>query len=235
MTAIDSVQSFVQSYNIAAMLGAGGFVRVRLGEDENLDSGDGVTIRVSSEYEVIGDRYLPTWLELTIDGHDGPNLFRRMEIRDGRPEVVAMSWWSNPGQREIKQRDLRDTSDLRNASVGWLLDELYPAFVMRLDRDNNRVELAVGSAEMAARGEDPQGFYDARKFVDQLRTGPGNRVITSELLKSVAEIYRRNIDHAPTQAVARAFGVKSRMASTYVDRARRAGYLPPTKQGKKKS
>jgi hypothetical protein len=34
---------------------------------------------------------------------------------------------------------------------------------------------------MAARGEDPQGFYDARKFIDQLRAGPGNRVITPEL------------------------------------------------------
>jgi hypothetical protein len=28
---------------------------------------------------------------------------------------------------------------------------------------------------------------------------------------------------------------KSRMASTYVDRARQAGCLPPTKQGKKKA
>jgi hypothetical protein len=29
--------------------------------------------------------------------------------------------------------------------------------------------------------------------------------------------------------------VKSRMASTYVDRARQAGLLPQTKQGKKKA
>ena len=88
---------------------------------------------------------------------------------------------------------------------------------------------------MAARGEDPQGFYDARKFTDQLRAGPGNRVITPELLKSVADVCRRNIGHAPTQAVARTFGVKSRMASNYVDRARQARYLPPTQQGKKKA
>ena len=88
---------------------------------------------------------------------------------------------------------------------------------------------------MAARGEDPPAFYAARKFVDQLRTGPGNRAITPALLESVPDVYRRNIDHAPTQAVARAFGVKSRMASNYVDRARRAGYLPPTKQGKKRA
>lgn len=52
---------------------------------------------------------------------------------------------------------------------------------------------------------------------------------------AVAEVYRRNINGAPTQAVAKAFGVKSRMASTYVDRARQAGLLPQTKQGKKKA
>jgi hypothetical protein len=70
---------------------------------------------------------------------------------------------------------------------------------------------------------------------DVLVAGPAHRAVTPELLKSVAEVYRRNIDRVPTQAVARSFGVKSRMASTYVDRARRAGYLPPTKQGKKKA
>jgi hypothetical protein len=51
----------------------------------------------------------------------------------------------------------------------------------------------------------------------------------------VADVCRRNIHRAPTQAVARTFGVKPRMASTYVDRARQANYLPPTKQGKKKA
>jgi hypothetical protein len=54
-------------------------------------------------------------------------------------------------------------------------------------------------------------------------------------LESVADVCRRNIHRAPTQAVARTFGVKPRMASTYVDRARQANYLPPTKQGKKKA
>ncbi|MGO9732754.1 hypothetical protein [Mycobacterium sp.] len=203
-------------------------MRVRIREDGDIKEPDyGVHIRVSGEYEVVHDRYLPTWLELTIEGHDGPNLFRRIEVRDGQPELVVMSWWSVPGQREIKQKDVR------NLPVASILDEVYPAFVLRIDRDNNRVELAVGSDEMAARGESPQGFYDARSFIDQLRARHGNRVITPAFLQSVADVYRRNIDHAPTQAVARTFGVKSRMASTYVDLARRAGYLPPTKQGKK--
>jgi hypothetical protein len=196
-------------------------VRVRVGEDGDIKEPDyGIHIRVSGEYEIVHDRYLPTWLELTIEGHDGPNLFRRIEVRDGRPELVAMSWWSMPGQREIKQKDLR------NLPVASILDEVYPTFVTHVDHVNKQVLVAAG---------DSPAFYAARKFVDNIRAGPTHRAITPELLKSVAEVYRRNIDRAPTQAVARSFGVKSRMASTYVDRARREGYLPPTKQGKKKA
>jgi hypothetical protein len=196
-------------------------VRIRIGEDVDIrDTDTGIHIRISAEHEVIHDRYLPIWFELTIDGHDGPNLFRRVEVRDGRPELVAMSWWSTPSQREIKQKDLR------NLPVASILDDVYPAFVIHVDHANEQVVTATG---------DSPAFYAARKFVEQQRVGPGHREITPDLLKSVADIYRRNIDHAPTQAVARAFGVKSRMASTYVDRARQDNYLPPTKQGKKKA
>jgi hypothetical protein len=195
-------------------------VRVRIGEDGDIKEPDyGIHIRVSGEYEIVHDRYLPTWLELTIEGHDGPNLFRRIEVRDGRPELVAMSWWSIPGQREIKQKDLR------NLPVASILDEVYPAFVIHVDHVNEQALVAAG---------DSPAFYAAQRFVENIR-GPGHRAITDELLKKVAEVYRRNIDRAPTQAVARSFGVKSRMASTYVDRARRAGYLPPTRQGQKKA
>lgn len=61
------------------------------------------------------------------------------------------------------------------------------------------------------------------------------RVISGELLRRVAQVYRANIDHAPTRAVAETFGVKPRMASGYVQRARAAGYLPKTTQGKKQA
>ncbi|HEY1843001.1 MAG TPA: hypothetical protein VGG53_22795 [Mycobacterium sp.] len=207
-------------------------MRVPLGEAgaSHLDLGDGTRLDVSNDYEVVGDRWMPAWLELSLAGHDKPNQFTRIEIRDGRPEVVAMSWSSSPGQREIKQ------NDLRHARVSSVLDEVYTAFIMRFDSENNRVELAVGTKEMSERGEDVQGFYDARKFVDQTRAASsGNRAITDELLIQVADIYRRNIDRAPTQAVARTFGVKQRMASKYVERARLKNYLPPTKQGQKKA
>jgi hypothetical protein len=204
-------------------------VAIRIGDDGDMEPAEGVRVRVSGEYEQVGDRYFPTWLEVSIDGHEAPNLFRRIEVRDERPQLVVMGWWSRPGQREIKQKDLR------KARVESLLDELYPAFVIYVDRENKQIIPAVGSREMAACGEDSPAFHAARKFVDKLRAGPGNRAITPEFLEHVADVYRRNIDHAPTQTVAKTFGVKPRMASTYVARARQANYLPQTKQGKKKA
>ncbi len=63
----------------------------------------------------------------------------------------------------------------------------------------------------------------------------GRRRVNTELLRQVAEIYRANFDSAPTEAVARTFGVKQRMAHEYVRRARERGFLPPTTQGKKRA
>jgi hypothetical protein len=210
--AIDIVQSFMQTGNIALAYRLGGLrVRERLGPDETEEIGEGTIVRISGEHEVVADLYLPTWLELSTDGTDSPNLFARIELRDQRPEIVAVSWSSGPGQREIKQKDLRDTQ------LAELLD-LYRAYTMRVVETEHRTVVTSVS----------------RTGIQRLRT-PGNRVITDEFLASVAEVYRRNIAHAPTQAVARTFGVKPRMASNYVDKARRAGLLPPTKQGRKKA
>jgi hypothetical protein len=195
------------------MCDVGGFqVGELLGPYQTEDISEGVTVRWSGEHELVADLSLPTWLELSVSGTDNPDFFARIELRDQRPEIVAMSWSSAPGQREIKQKDLRDTQ------VAELLD-LYHARTLRVVQTGPTTFL-VGPAR---RGD-----------VQTLRT-PGHRVITDEFLASVADVYRRNIAHAPTQAVARTFGVKPRMASNYVDKARRAGLLPPTEQGRKKA
>ena len=84
-------------------------------------------------------------------------------------------------------------------------------------------------------GDHPAAFYAAQRFIERQRRPQGYRSITPAFLKAVADVYSRNLDGAPTAAVAKAFGVKSRMASGYVDSARKAGYLPPTSQGKKRA
>ena len=105
--------------------------------------------------------------------------------------------------------------------------ELMATFSTRVDQSDPLAALR--------RINDPgEAFSGARRFVERRRRGPGLRDLTPEVLKRVAEVYRANFDHAPTQAVARTFGVGPRMASTYVQKARERGYLPPTKQGKKK-
>ena len=84
----------------------------------------------------------------------------------------------------------------------------------------------------------PEGSEQDRKMrelLEELRLDKGKRRVSAGLLEEVADVYRANIDHAPTEAVARTFGVRSRMASNYVQRARERGFLPPTKQGKKQA
>lgn len=219
----------MQGGNDALWYRWGGFtVRARLGPDETGVYGD-VTVRYSGEHEIMADLSLPTWLEVSTGGTDNPDHFARIELRNQRPEIVAMSWTSGPGQREIKPKDLRERQ------IAELLD-LYRFYTMRVVKteQNYLVE--------AARRGDTQAVRTITDVEDIARPGdmqalraPGHRVITDDFLVSVADVYRRNIAHAPTQAVARTFGVKSRMASKYVDKARGAGLLPPTKQGQKKA
>jgi hypothetical protein len=75
----------------------------------------------------------------------------------------------------------------------------------------------------------------AAKFTERQRLPRERRMITDSHLRLVAEVYRENLRSGPTKAVGKHFGVANRMASTYVDKARKAGYLPPTKQGQKKA
>ena len=53
--------------------------------------------------------------------------------------------------------------------------------------------------------------------------GVGHSGLSFPLLRLlIQDLSGQNISHAPTKAVAKAFGVKDRMASTYVDKARKA-------------
>lgn len=58
------------------------------------------------------------------------------------------------------------------------------------------------------------------------------RTITDELLREVADVYRREINHAPTVAVGKHLGVAMRTARLYVRRARDAGHLGEAIWGK---
>jgi hypothetical protein len=57
--------------------------------------------------------------------------------------------------------------------------------------------------------------------------------VTDKRLREVAELYRDNVDDGPWQVIMDRFGVSESTAGRYVLLARKAGYLPLTKPGKK--
>lgn len=170
----------------------------------------------SHSYETIGGAKVPAWVSQRRHGRGGPDVFVKVAVRDGSPEVVELCFTSQPGQSEVQRKHLRAVDLARLAS------DLYAVEVT--DADYSAEPFEYAAAERIA-----------DKFIERQRLPRDYRVITKDFLKKVAEVYRDNIQHAPTEAVAKHFGVKIRMASTYVDKARRAGYLPPTKQGQKRA
>lgn len=191
------------------------YVRIH---DDGVVEEDDYRLIVSGEYMVIGDRYLPTWLEFESDGHDEPNQYVRIEIRNEVPQVVELGWRSRDSQREVRQKDIRDYQ------VATAIDVLYGMVV---------IEIRDGKPVLNLGAEGSEQDRAIRKFLNE--SLKGRRTLTSELARQVAEVYRANIDQAPTAAVAKTFGVKLRQASSYVQDARQRGYLPPTKQGKKQA
>ena len=136
------------------------------------------------------------------------------------PRLVELSWRASEHQREIRQKDLRETT------VATIFDDFYVMTI--IDVPDGEPVLNVGA-------EGSEQDRKMRGLLEELRVDKGKRRIPNELLSQVADVYRANIDHAPTEAVARTFGVRSCMASGYVQRASERNFLPPTKQGKKQA
>jgi len=175
---------------------------------------DGFTIKVG-EYVDIGTLRMPSYLEITFFGYGEPNSYTRIELRDNIPRIAEISFHSGEKCREVQQKDLRDFD------VSYLVNVLYTAAVSDPRKSDWSPE------------QDDAFNRVVRNFLEERRTG--KRVVDTEFLKEVAAVYRANIDHAPTDAVARTFGVKHRQAGSYVSEARRRKLLPQTKQGRAKA
>jgi hypothetical protein len=209
-----------------------GPIQVAFRNDGNLVtmtySGDReVTKVVSGTADVIEDREVPTWVELNTSGGAEPDMRVKVELRNGAPRVVELAWVSQPHQREIRDKDLRD------ANLAKLATDLIVSTMSDTD--------VVGDMLLVPIDGDlnPQQHYRSRlaaqKFVDRQQRPRENRRITPAFLKEVARVYRDNIKGNPTQAVQETFNVKHRRASDYVFHAREAGYLPRTGRGQKKA
>lgn len=184
-------------------------------------------LRVSGEYVVLEDHWMPTVLELSANGtaNDGPDpeLYARVEVsHDGVPRLAELRLVAtDPDSKGVRQADLREVQ------VSALVEDLLAAFTMRVERDDR------GDVRVDPPYPDSPAYVAALRFVGRQRTGRTSRDITPDLLERVAKVYRENIAGHPTKAVQHHFQVSQRMAAEYVSRARKRGLLPPTKKGKK--
>jgi hypothetical protein len=183
--------------------------------------GEGFAVRASGEYVPVGDRLVPSMVELELNGDaTSPTSTVRVEVRDGAPRVVEMRFHAKPGQGEVRQAHLRETQ--LEAMV-----ELVAAFAVRVVSFDDGTGVVQSSLS-------PEGEVWSESL-DSLRRARANRKVTPELLQEVAAVYREHLATGPTKAVRARFFVSQRMASNYVQRARRAGLLPPTSPGKKRA
>lgn len=185
-------------------------------------AGDRETVkRVADDAELIENVEVPQSIEMTTSGGPEPDMHVRVELRDGSPVLTELSWKSGPGQSDIQQKHLRQTT------IAKLITDL----VVSTMQTNDRVPVGEAPDVTALR----QSKAVARRFVDRQQLPRARRVMTPEFLQEVAKVYRENIDGKPTKAVGKTFNVQSRQASKYVDAARQRGYLPKTVRGQKKA
>jgi hypothetical protein len=195
-------------------------------------SGEVQTVRrVADASETFENVEVPCSIELTTSGGPDPDMHVRVELRDGSPVLTELSWKSGPGQSKIQQKHLRHT-DIAKLVTDLVVSTIHGDEFLSMSTPGGT---RPGAVMMSRERRTEQAEATMRRFVERQRLPRERRVMTDEFLQEVAQVYRENLDKTPTRAVGEVFNVKPRMASTYVDRARRAGYLPRTKQGQKKA
>ncbi|PJE01903.1 hypothetical protein [Mycobacterium sp.] len=174
-----------------------------------------VTITSSREMVELRGVQVPRWITEHRRAARGPDRFVKVEVRDGAPELVELSFRSNrPGQGEVRDKHVRAEQ------VSRLAEDLYASCFMDIGTSKDDPERAITAA---------------RKIVERQRLPREYRDLNDDMLREVAEVYRAHVEGAPTRAVAKHFGVGARMASTYVGKAREKKFLRPTRQGQKKA
>jgi Phage integrase family len=147
---------------------------------------EGWLLKWSGEYEVIGDYWLPTWVEMTLAGFDGPDMLARVELRNHKPQLVRLEWSSSLYQRGIRQ------SDLRTMEIGGFLDVLYAGLAHQGDP---RAARNRGDKDINQPGA-PE-YIAAHRLMQDLRRPSGSNAITPEFLKAVAARSRRTVPLNP--------------------------------------
>lgn len=130
------------------------------------------------------------------------------DASDGVPRCVSFTIEKTESGREIRSVDLRlsveDALEMSTRSIAGR--SVMPSY------------------------EDVRSGATLRAVRSARRTG--RRKVTDDLLREVAEIYRREVDSNPSEAIAAHLGIADRTARLYVRRARDAGFLGKALRGK---
>lgn len=164
----------------------------------------------------LGDRVIQTPVRGMWTREDGgPRVTLEFDVIDGKLECREVRVEARDGAPEISRADLRaiPISDIR--------EQVALLWSSPIEHTEGGATLRMSIGGDAA--EDDPGRAARRTLAATRRRSDAGT------LERVAQIY---LDHpeAPTKAVQDAFGVAHRTAGLYVQRARKAGLLPPAKR-----
>lgn len=168
----------------------------------------------NDSYVVVGDRYLPSRIDVTFPGGSDspqPALEFTIEVVREVPMVTRVELKTREGGRGVQPGDLdairRRLNDWTEDIVAGSMMEvvlneggkLHVVDRVNADRDNIKATRAMQAS--------------------------ARRKITPEFLSRVVEVHRQHRDEGGVEAVAAAFGTSYRSAARWVQKARQEGLL----------
>jgi hypothetical protein len=164
--------------------------------------------------------YIPAEFHLRLTGgSEQPSLHITFQVRDGAPFCAAVNLGAKPQGRQVLPVDFETLRNKLNhySEVACTVAMLH---VRQESGAVNAIALSRVDAAVARRA------YSAARKRSRTR-------ITDEVLSEVADLYRDSGADSAWQVIVDRYGVSKSTAGRYVMLARKAGYLPPTKPGKK--
>ncbi len=171
----------------------------------------------------IGRRVFPSDIFVNFPSDSAsPSLWMHLGFNDGVPSCRELTVKAKGGERGVSG------SDLRHVRLEEWLEDLFALVaeeVVEESPDGHVTATVVRVPTDSSIREGAKAIQAARRSA--------RRKITNSLLHEVADVYREQLDEAPTQAVQRHFAVSYRTAGDYIRRAREAGLLAATTRGRR--
>jgi hypothetical protein len=166
----------------------------------------------------IGPVAVPPKLIVEIPGGDGGAGVRMtIEVVRGIPRCTTLRFSTTNGGAEIT------TTAVRSFRIEDWIERATAAAGLEVRHHKSYRLIALEEHDQT----EPKGRQ-------AIRVARRNKTSTHEFLEEIADVYRANLHQSGTLAyVAAHFGKSVSSAGQYVCKARAAGYLPPTKPGKK--